>query len=137
MEKQDINIKCVDMVLKTVNVGGSNEKGIYTVWSEAVHTCLTDQEISGTWSGKRQSNALKGQVDFIKNTLCHDDWPSCDHDCSVYCGIDKKDTMQDEKLTESWVPDVVITTGIDNHEIPVVIMEIHGHKANEDKDQTK
>ena len=99
--------------------------------------------LSEMWSGKARSNNLRGQVDFIKDALCHDDWPGCDIDCTEYHDMHRKDSLQPEahkkcgKPTESWVPDVVITAGIDNHEIPVLIMEIHSEKSDENRDQTK
>ena len=48
-----------------------------------------------------------------------------------------KEEKRCAKPTKSWVPNVVITVGIDACEILVVRMEIHGDKGYENKDQMK
>ena len=80
-----------------------------------------------------------GQADFLKDALCQDIWPSCTDPGGSKCTIvDSKECRvlpASERYcripTESWVPDVAITLGVDAREIPVIIMEIYSDKGDE------
>ena len=141
----------VNLLLKSVNVGGGSNKGIFAAWCMAVHTTIDPTSFGQIWNMARQKTDENCEniviIDYMKDCLAQSKWPVCS---SNYCELFNKNqalhkhcvNLTDEscrcaKPTEEFFLDCLILMGVNMREVLIVIIEVHWAKAQPDKDVTK